>query len=348
MASNVSNILASNSGDELNLLVNLLSSMTGKTSNTTTTKTTGADVSPDALNAIIKRGLEEAVPGISAGAKSAGLYNSTTNSLLMNDLQARLAAEAAKLSTKNTETIKTANETPAQISPKTLGTGIGAGILAKQLLGGGNNSILGSLINPVLGIGGSALKKLGGSLFEGDLASALDPTGVGSTAVNLPQVFDTHPIFSGDGLPVAGMGFNDPAATAIDLGGGQTYIPAGFDTTFPIVDTSIGDLGIGDLGVGDLGGQLADTSTDAMPNIGDASWLMDNFGDMQVPQSLLDLGAQFDLDPTNLSGAGLDAINNWISENLGGVMGTGVDVTADAAGQLADSLGGSILDMNWW
>lgn len=85
------------------------------TSNTanTGTITTQEGASPEAVEAIVKSVLEgtQGLANVTSGQNRAGLYNSTTNRLLVNDLMARAAAEGAKLNKSSTQTINTGTAT---------------------------------------------------------------------------------------------------------------------------------------------------------------------------------------------------------------------------------------------
>lgn len=86
----------------------------GGTNTTTTSKKT--EVSQDAMNSMLKSALEgtQGLAAISAGQNAAGLYNSSTNTMLTNDLLSRLAAQTASA---NSTVTQTATETT---SPKTV------------------------------------------------------------------------------------------------------------------------------------------------------------------------------------------------------------------------------------
>lgn len=72
----------------------------------TTTTTSSTNVSPDAVNALVQSILEgtNGLAAVSSGQRTAGLYGSSTNQLLTNDLIARAAAEGAKLNQSTTQT----------------------------------------------------------------------------------------------------------------------------------------------------------------------------------------------------------------------------------------------------
>lgn len=81
-------------------------SSTTRDSGGTTTVTTSNNVSPGAVDALIKNILEgtNGLAAVSSGQRTAGLYGSSTNQLLTNDLIARAAGEGAKLNQTQTQT----------------------------------------------------------------------------------------------------------------------------------------------------------------------------------------------------------------------------------------------------
>ncbi len=86
-----------------NILASLLPQKAGTRSETVTEKT---DLSPDAINELI-RNMMEGDSGLAAllqGQAGKGLYNSTTAQLLANDLAARVAGKAALASAPKTTT----------------------------------------------------------------------------------------------------------------------------------------------------------------------------------------------------------------------------------------------------
>lgn len=133
----------------LDSVLKLLSLFTGsgKTTETssggTSTKTT--EMSSEALQAILKAGLEadNGLASVLKGQTNSGLYNSSTNQLLANDLVSRLTAQAAantKTETTNIPTTTKSTQTAGVLSGDN-GTKAAAlvagGTLLKNLLGTG-------------------------------------------------------------------------------------------------------------------------------------------------------------------------------------------------------------------
>jgi hypothetical protein len=98
-----------------------------------TTQSTFETVSSDKANAYIKQIMEssQGLAAVSSGQKGAGLYNSSTNQLLTNDLLSRTAGQTAALSSAKTTSTQTGKQADV------LGTllGVGGGALGSALLG---------------------------------------------------------------------------------------------------------------------------------------------------------------------------------------------------------------------
>lgn len=104
------------------------------------TQTTSTNVDPLAVQAAVNNmlGGTQGLAAVAGGQKSAGLYNSSMNTLLVNDLLSKTAAQAASLNKTETTTKKAA----AQVNPMTALLGA----LGVQAMGGmgGLGKLLGS------------------------------------------------------------------------------------------------------------------------------------------------------------------------------------------------------------
>ena len=123
----------------LSSIIALLSAFSGGTTTQTNNGSTTTDsggtttkqtvMSQDTINGMLKSALEsnQGLASVVSGEKSAGLYNSSTNTMLTNDLLSRLttqvAAQAAPTVTTTTPVTRTVSpsttvtETPAKVSP---------------------------------------------------------------------------------------------------------------------------------------------------------------------------------------------------------------------------------------
>lgn len=141
----------------LGAVAELLKLFTGKGNTTTTkdfsdgfTETTQKGLPPEAMQALIKTAMEgsQGLASVAGGQKSAGLYNSSTNQLLVNDLLARITGQAATLGAPTTVTRSPTSRTQTQSvqspalknsMPALLGMSLGKGGI-DQLLGYGSKA----------------------------------------------------------------------------------------------------------------------------------------------------------------------------------------------------------------
>lgn len=196
----------------------------GSSSSETTsggTETKQTLMSQDAVNAMLAQilGGTQGLASVTSGSKNAGLYNSSTNQLLVNDLLSKSAAQVALASspTVSTKSPTTATKvTPPQMSGLgalgTIGMSIGGNILAKKY---------GPKILDTLGLG----------------EEAGIPGIVGNTSIPQLSVNAGSGVGSGLGMESSfsglGQDFSDYAA-------GLSFGEAG--TMF---DSSLADLGVG-------------------------------------------------------------------------------------------------------
>lgn len=102
------------------------------------TQTTEEIASPEAVQALVKQMLEgtSGLAAISSGQKNAGMYNSTTNSMLTNDLMSRVAAAGAALNKKQVTTVSGGTQTTSgTTTEKVMTPQISEGDLAKLMAG---------------------------------------------------------------------------------------------------------------------------------------------------------------------------------------------------------------------
>lgn len=122
--------------DSLTQITNLLGMLTGKTQ----TSTTSSNVSAEGVNALIQQilGGTQGLAAVSSGQKSAGLYNSSVNQQLVNDLITRTSGEVAKQAAGSTTVTKTAgalqNPTGNLLSTAMLLKSVAGSKLGKQLI----------------------------------------------------------------------------------------------------------------------------------------------------------------------------------------------------------------------
>ena len=114
-------------------LADLFLGKTTTTSNSGGTQTTQEQVSTDKANAYIKQMLEgtSGLASTVSGQKTAGMYNSTVNQQLVDDLLARTASGAASLSKTTTQTVSPTSAT-TRVAPQVGNNGLG-GLVGLQL-----------------------------------------------------------------------------------------------------------------------------------------------------------------------------------------------------------------------
>lgn len=262
-----------------------------KTTTGPSTETTQTNLSMEGLDAVLRQILEsnQGLASVASGQRRAGLYNSSANTLLTNDLITRAAGEVAKINAPQTRTStgqRTVQEAPLSIG-KGLGT-IAAGTLVNNILksdkvkgvidrglesflgGGSGGSLGGGITAGASGAGGLDI----GSIFSGasgmgsNLGSGISAGGAGasmaggfSPASAAASIFD---IFTssdpgaaaerGVGQAVGGF-FGGPIGAAFGGAVAEPIFEAGYDILGGVEDIG-GSLieGVGDLVSGVFGG----------------------------------------------------------------------------------------------
>ena len=297
----------------LNALVSLPKTLFGsestvKTSGGTETKQTM--LSQDAVNALLKGLMEDERTGlakVASGARIPGMYNTTTQQLMINDLLARSAAEVAKAGAPTVTT-----KTPTTAVTKQAGAGatglLGLGALllgtkkGKELIGLGNSGtaapVTDAIVNPV---------------YQGASPEAIDLfSGYDATSMSMGSIGD---LLSGLGDTTLDLA---SASVAIDvLSGGSLGVEAasGLDLFSDLGDTTA-DLGgsLYDASSMDLFSELGDTTADLTSGIADV-------GGGGIPY----LGAALNLAEGDVSGAVLSGIGYAVGGPIGGLVGGVVD-----------------------
>ncbi len=180
-------------------------------------------LSQEAVNALLKDLMENDNKGlarVASGQKAPGLYNSTSRTLLMNDLLARSTAEVEKLRSPTVTT--KANETRQIATPATLGGG--------GLLGAGALVLASKKAREKLGIDGVF------DDIKGAFTSEAGLTGITDSMTGIPSGFATNDGFAGLGTNYApGISSVDQLAAAAsgysgaDFGGAAMFSPEFLD-----------------------------------------------------------------------------------------------------------------------
>ena len=268
------------------------------------TVTTSESVSPEAVNAVVKSILEgnQGLATVAGGQRRAGLYNSSTNQMLVNDLIARSAAEGAKLNRSQTvttnrtqadnrATVTANNQQTVQKAPVNPGKAavvlgglqlipkdVKAGVLDKIGLGSGKSK-------PASSVGGNATSTAPTNAVDSAIESAqaeaggLSPTAMGPSQTIAPLDIQSNPGIgtSLDSQSVAGMvGFGESGESVSGYYGDDSG--GGFDLGGTISGFADGSDGI------DIGGFTSgiDTSNLGYDPEFDFSGFEQEFGGMDL------------------------------------------------------------------
>lgn len=243
-------------------VLKLIQSISGTQSTSTTsggTKTTQTQLDQNTVNGLLKSALEsnQGLASVTQGQVGAGLYNSSTNTMLTNDLLSRLTTDIAAKSAPTTIT-----STPTKTVQSTPGLGTAG------MLGLGAVSLLKDPIDKIL----SGIKSGSGSSVAGNSMSTAalngwdtEMTGGASDAIESTADMSTAAL---SGFSVADSGATDMADAAFNSGSGG--FDSWFSDNYSDVASSISDT------VSDSGGE-----SDWMSGIGDAvSGIKDWFADL--------------------------------------------------------------------
>lgn len=205
----------------LGAVAELLKLFTGKGNTTTTkdysdgfTETTQKGLPPEAMQALIKTAMEgsQGLASVAGGQKSAGLYNSSTNQLLVNDLLARITGQAATLGAPTTVTRSPTSRTQTQsVQSPALKNSMPA-LAGMSLAKGG--------IDQLLGYGSKAhsLYSRGKDLFDWFAASESSIPGGAISAANATAdpIGSLYTLTSGfsDAAPSAGVALSSISSPA--------------------------------------------------------------------------------------------------------------------------------------
>lgn len=143
--------------DQISQLTNLIGLVKGKPASTTTTS---SNISNEGVNALLQQILQsnQGLAAIASGQKTAGVYGSPTNQMLMNDLLTRATAEVEKQRAGTTTTQKTAGALSPKQTLGLLALTQGAKYFDKKKGGdGGIESILKNAWSAISGIGSPAV-----------------------------------------------------------------------------------------------------------------------------------------------------------------------------------------------
>ena len=241
------------------------------------------------VNGLVKSAIDANMPSVLGGGQTAGLYNDSTRTLLNNDLQARIAAQAAQQVQQNinnyAQITQGNNQTAAQIGSalaqgnKTQTTTQNTSQQTSPTIGGSakNNLMSGALAT----IGGTALKNLpwdslgklfgggGAALGSGDVFSGLNQAVNPGNLLNAGYGFDN------------GLGGLAPSFGAnLDLGGVTGNLGQAVNSQYDI-GSALGNVasGVGNTissGIDAAGSAVSDLGSTIGQGLGGAwDWLGD-------------------------------------------------------------------------
>lgn len=187
------------------------------------TETTATNMSMEGLDAVLRQILEstQGLAAVSRGQRNAGIYNSSVNTLLTNDLLTRAAGEVAKINAPTTRTTSPRTdrtEAPLGI-PKALAL-LGTGVLANKLFTGAGSGKSAGIPGMGTDLGTGLLKGAKGASGL-DLDSMLTSSSSGD--FNLTDIFSSGESTYTDGLG-SGISFDGFGGTG---GAGSSGISAG-------------------------------------------------------------------------------------------------------------------------
>lgn len=235
--------------EAVNALVNLIAPKSSSTSSSGST-TTKSNISSEGMNALIQQilGGTQGLGAVAGGQKSAGMYNSTTNQMLLNDLVTRTSGELAK---QQAGTTTTQTQTQRTKTPSPLGQ---LGSVLPLLLAGNT-----------LAKTGVGKKVVGGaSSMIGADANAIFESVTGASSVPATSLISANLSADPLGSLIASQGWSPGVAAASSAPNtGTAAIASGADGLAGIGSALAADGSI--LGAGEVGGMLAAANATADP-----------------------------------------------------------------------------------
>jgi hypothetical protein len=272
-----------------------LAALLGLFTGSESTQTTQTQLSQEAMNSMLKSALESnrGLAAVSSGQRQSGMYNSSTNQLLTNDLLSRLTGEIAQRSAPTVQ--KTSS--PAKIDPM---MGVGGLLLLQSLFPGDSGAAAsggGTKKSATGEVGGNFFSNLGDTVSNAVSSVGNAASGIGDGVSNLLSslmgtnniagvgsvgtIYSPADIFSGAtlGSPATSLSFDKynpdgymslasdsptdfySSKKAFDMSGGSdvSFDPAGIPWTAGLGSLSQGDLGgaLGNIGLSTTGSLFA-------------------------------------------------------------------------------------------
>lgn len=256
-----------NSRNDLLQFVGTLNSLFGggatKTS-TSSTSTEGKQVSPEALQSIIRTMQSQAngLASVLQPQRSAGLYGSSTNQQLAQQFAENVAGKAAEISTP---TVRTNNQVQ-MMQPQTSDmakalAGIGA---AAQLYSMGKGVLGNSVGRGAAAVGGGTLAQIYGGNLDSNMS---DLTAIPSDWIANTPGSEAADFLTAEGFGDAGITLGQLSAPAAAAASTQSLI-SGADTTFSPLDSGSSLLSA----IGDGGGDFLSSVGDSISDAASSAW----------------------------------------------------------------------------
>lgn len=243
--------------------LNLLATAKG-IGGSTGSRTSGTSVSAEGISRLIQTAMQGqgGMAGILAAPAIAGGYNSSTRSLLANDLMARISAEAAAKTSRATETTKQG--------------GVATGDIFKSLaLREGSKLVSKGLQSAVAGLSTSGARVK-------DMAGFYDGSGFGTQAQSAFGGTTTSADWLSSSPDISGSitGYDGLTSSSSDLGLGMSSSASGFNP-YAGVGTAVFNAADGEWGGNDLGSTVGSTLGSYFGPIGSAvgGWIGNAVGD---------------------------------------------------------------------
>lgn len=133
-------------------ITNLLGLIKDKNVSTSDSSTTSSNISSEGMNALIQQilGGTQGLASVASGQKTSGLYNSTVNQQLINDLVTRTSGELAKQQAGTTTTRTSKQSTAAPLG--SLGNILPTALLLKSIMGSSAGKKVGKSVGNALGL----------------------------------------------------------------------------------------------------------------------------------------------------------------------------------------------------
>ena len=198
-------------------ILSLIQAFTGKGASKTTsggTQTTQTQLSQEAMNGMIKSALESnsGLAAVSGMQQQQGMYNSTTNGMLTNDLLSRITANVAEKGAPTTVT-----KTPSVVQENTPGLGVGgaAAMAGLSLFKSPIDKFIKGLTDDSSTSSGSDLMSSIGETLTNSFTETTSLPGIADATLGANQGYESY---LGDGIAAVADSGGDSGGLLSDVG----------------------------------------------------------------------------------------------------------------------------------